>query len=351
MKRLGLALVLIVAFATVVDAYLPSSIETTLRGFFNSASRLVQLKFYERGQPAASTSGNCVWYMDSTSHALKVSCNGGSYSFIAGAGTTTAGCSFTGTTLVCPAFDSPAQAASGGCLTLKEGSNNGTSTIQECAPADVSVSRVNTYNTDGTRKASDIETAVANENGRDAMFSATTGALIGRTNPLIVYLPDGSPAMDPGGGETAVLSANGMRCVTITARDGIVGATSLAAYVSTLGGTCSPCLYNDGDAGTLIAPLTSGVASTASDCTSTGAKTLSSLDAFTIVRGTRYRLCTTSSSNLTKWFKGPYYANVVANMVSTTAGTAASTGTSGKCPATTGALTPVDVNPPIVRVN
>lgn len=61
-------------------------------------------------------------------------------------------------------------------------------------------------------------------------------------------------------------------------------------------------------------------------------------------------LAAVKSSNLTQWFKGPYYASAVANMVTTTAGNAASTGSSGKCPTTTGALSAGDVYPPPTRV-
>lgn len=354
MRRLRILVILafMACSVNVAYAYLPANIENTIKGWFSGAGNLVRMTFTASNQPGTSSMNKLVIYYDSADKCLKASSSGNAFSCIAGTGAGSgAGCYFapSGALTCTGGFDTPAAAAAGGCVTLKEGSNNGTSTIANCAPANLSTSRTNTMNADGTYKASDIETADTNEYGLDLIFNTLTGIITGRANPAYVWLPDGAPAIDPAGGEVAVLAANGMRCATFVARDSIKAATNLAHYVSTLGGNCSTCLYSE-DGTTLIAPLVSGVAATASDCTGTGVKTMTGLDPFTLAKGTRYRLCTTSSSNLTKWFKGPYYASVLANAVATTAGTAANSGTSGKCPTATGSLSAADVYPPITRV-
>lgn len=348
LRRFLLTFGLLTVFAGVAHAYLPANIENVVKSWFNSAGKLVKFEMYGSSPPPTKARA-CVWWVDQATYTIKASCNNGPVSTLTGAGNGVTSCAEVGGTLTCPAFDSPAAASTGGCVTLKEGSNNGTATAQLCAPANLSTSRTNNLNADGTFAASDVASANVSDLGRDVIFNSATGALAARTNPTYVWLPDGAPAIDPAGGEVATLTANTMRCATFIARDSITSATALAHYVSTLGGSCSPCLYNETGT-TLLAPLVSAAPATASDCSTTGAKTLTGLDTFSLTKGTRYRLCTTSSSNTTKWFKGPYYANVVANQVTTTVGIAAESGTSGKCPTTTGALSAADVYPPVVRV-
>lgn len=352
MKRLGVALLLVVALASTADAFLPSSIETTIRGWFNSASRLVLLKFYERGQPAASTTGNCIWYMDSTSHALKVSCNGGTYSFIAGAGTTVAGCAFVSGALTCPAFDSPADPVNGGCVTLKEGSNNGVNTSQDCAPPALSTNRINLRNTDGTHKSSDVETPTANELGRLARYNLSTGIMESKPASNPAFLPDSTAGVF-GAVATTITEVqagnNQTRCVVFTALDTVVNATKIAMEVVTANTSCGVCIYPDLDAGGLIAPLTAGVPSTTFDCSTIGGKTKTGLDAYTLQEGVKYRLCWTASNTTTALRGGATRVTGIANALTTSAGTG-NAGSTGVCNATTGALTPATVTPPIVAV-
>lgn len=316
------ALAVLALLASPAHAYLPANIEGVIKSWFSGSGKF---------------------------QCIKVS-GGGTANCLFGANMTLSnGCSVSGGIMTCSGgFDSPAATTTGTYFTWKEGSNNGTSTVKLQAPPNLSTSRTNTFNADGTFNAADVETT--SSQGLDAYFHQTTGILSGRSNLAYIWLPDGSPALgDPAGGVTATLTANSMRCATIVARDSIQNATNLAHRVATLGGNCSTCIYNE-DGTTLIAPLVSGAPATASDCTTAAAKTMTGLDAFSLAKGTRYRLCTTSDSALTQWYKGPYYAAVTANMVATTVGTAASTGTSGKCPTTTGALTTGDVYPPVTRV-
>ncbi len=323
MRRLLVIVTFLVGSVAPTYAFLPNTIETVIKSWFNGAGKFQCIKVSGGGV------ANCLYGANMTP---------------------TNGCSVSGGIMTCSGgFDATAATTTGSYMTWKEGSDNGTSTVRLQAPANLSTSRVNTWNADGTFKASDVATSNSSEYGRDALFDSSTGVLVGRANPTYIWMPDGSPALDPSGGVTATLTANNMRCATILARDSIVGATNLAHYVAVLGGSCSTCIYSE-DGTTLIAPLVSGAPATASNCTGTGAKTMTGLDPFTLAKGTRYRLCTTSSSNLTQWFKGPYYASAVANMVTTTAGNAASTGTSGKCPTTTGALSAGDYYPPPTRV-
>lgn len=352
MKRLGVALLLVVALVSTADAFLPSAIETTIRGFFNSAAKLVYLKYYERGQPAPSTSGNCITYMDSSSHALKVSCNGGAYSFIAGAGTSTAGCTFASGTLTCPAFDSPADPVNGACVTLKEGSNNGVNTAKVCAPPALSTDRTNLLNTDGSLKSSDVKSPNNPELGRMVRFALSDGALGAKPAASPMFLPDGMAGSPATTTVTEVQGGvNAMRCVRFTAKDTIINATALSVEVVGNAGSCNACLYNDTDAAaSILAPLTAGTPSTTLDCSTAGAKTKSAVDAFSLLEGQGYRLCWTSSSTSTTLRGGLARVTAIANVTSVTAGTAAQSGATGVCPTLTGAISAATVIPPIVSL-
>jgi hypothetical protein len=315
MRKLVLIVILFLSLilnTTSAQAYLPINIENQIRTWFNAAGKLVN---FGNGTSALP------------------------------------GCSFAAGVLTCTGFDSPAAATTGGCVTLKEGSGTGTSTAKICAADNLAVSRTNTLNSDGRLKSQDVESSTSSEYGLDTRFNLSTGVLEGKINNVTAYLPTGTPALDANNtGLTAAIGANTMKCITFTARDSIIAATSLSSVVAVLGGNCSVCLYPDLDAGALIAPLTAGVASTAKDCTGTGTKTFTT-DAFTLQEGTRYRLCLATDSALTRWYSAGYYAAVTANMVSTTAGTAATASASGKCGAITGALTTGDAYAPFVRVN
>lgn len=313
MRRLLLVGLLLLVLPQPAHAFLPAAIERTIRTWFNATGQLSTVDVAERAAPSVSVTGKCRLYVDSTAHNLKVSCNGGAYSSVVGSGTATSGCTESAGTLTCAAFDVPAAAASGGCVTLKEGSNNGTSTAKVCAPANLTSSRTNTLNADGTIKGADVEMATTYD-----------------------FLP--GPAAVPAGVKTATLTANLMRCVTFVKHGTLANATKYAIDVIDAGGTASVCLYADADAGALIFPLVSAAPATAIDTSGTGSKTQTGLDPFTLSDGTAYRLCWTSANTaVTLAAAGTVDANIV-NAFATRAGNATNGGTTGVCPTTTGAL-------------
>lgn len=337
---------------TVAQASIPSAIENVLKSWFNSAGHFIGFRMYGRSAPAVSVSGSAVFYYDTASGCLKVSSNGGAFSCIAGTGNSTSGCTFTSGTLVCPAFDSPADPVNGSCVTVKEGSNNGVNTVQGCAPPALSTNRINLFNVDGTHKSNNVETPNAPELGRMVRFGLTDGILGAKVVASPMFLPDGAAGSPAVTTVTEVQGgANAMRCVRFAARDTIINATAMSVEVVGNAGSCNACLYNDTDAaGSLVAPLTAGVASTTLDCSTAGAKTKSAVDAFTLLEGQGYRLCWTSSSTSTTLRGGLARVTGIANVTSVTAGTAAQSGSTGVCPSFTGAISAATVIPPIVSL-
>lgn len=98
MRRiLWIALVAFILFALPIHQVsvpawaLSSRVEQALASFFNSAGNLVRLIFKETSAPALSTTGTCVFYADSASHAMKVSCNGGAFGSVGSGGSSVSG--------------------------------------------------------------------------------------------------------------------------------------------------------------------------------------------------------------------------------------------------------------------
>lgn len=325
MRARALIALFVLSWAVPAHAFLPNTIETVIRSWFTASGKF---------------------------QCIKVS-GGGTANCLFGANMTLAnGCSVSGGIMTCSGgFDSPPATTTGSFATFKEGSNNGTENVKVQAPPNLAVSRVNLFNTDGTYKSGDVATATTQEYGLPARYSATNGILgvTAAINPA--FYPDGTPAQGPGSALTTARASGVVDCVRFVARDSVVGATKLQFDVGVnLAATSgSVCLFNDSDSGTLIAPLVSGAAATAVSVASAGAVTMSGLDSFNIYAGTRYRLCWTSNNGTTtvRYSASGQYISTL-NSIAVVAGTAASTGTSGKCPSTTGAISSGSVNPPIV---
>lgn len=346
-RRLGLWVIAFVLLAVPVSASLNSAIEQTIQGWFDAAGHFVRFKLYSSTTPALSTTGNSVWYYDTVDACVKVSSNGGAFVCIAGTGTVASGCTFNGTTLTCPAFDSPADANNGGCWTLYEAITNGSNIVKLCAAANLTGDYVLTTNADGTLKGEDIETSNAQNLGRVLRYNLTTGVQETKPAATVVSLPDGDGLV--AATETEVQGGNNeMRCVVFTARDTIINATRQVFEVSTAAGTCGACLYPDADAGVLLSPMIATSPGVGVDCSGAGAKSKTGLDAFSVQEGSKYRLCWTASGTSAKLRGGTTRVSALTNALSVTSGTAANAGVAGVCPTTTGVITGATVITPVV---
>lgn len=85
-RRQWITVVFVLVALPALMGSLPSGIENTIRGWFGSSGKLVNLEF----SPSANTvsrTGFCKWRMNTSSKVMQVSCNGSAYTNLVGTGT------------------------------------------------------------------------------------------------------------------------------------------------------------------------------------------------------------------------------------------------------------------------
>lgn len=106
-KRVTILGLIVLSLVAVAEASLPSGIENTIRGWFNSAGKLMRLTFAKTTAKTAKA-GTCELFMDSATNTFKVSCNGNAPTSLIGTGTVS--CTDDGAgNLTCNSFNSPDQ--------------------------------------------------------------------------------------------------------------------------------------------------------------------------------------------------------------------------------------------------
>jgi hypothetical protein len=82
------ALLLFSLLVSNAEAFLPTAVETAVRGWFSSAGKLVGMRFYEDTSPPTPLANTCDLYMDSATDSLIASCDGGAGRVIVGSAST-----------------------------------------------------------------------------------------------------------------------------------------------------------------------------------------------------------------------------------------------------------------------
>lgn len=160
---------------------------------------------------------------------------------------------------------------------------------------------------------------------------------------------------DAAGQVQTIGAANTLFCWRPVASFAITNATKLGCPFATgTGGSTGGCaIYADADAGARQATCSGSTASS-------GVLVCTGLSAFSLVEGTRYRVCICNTSTSTQYeapgFTGAgQLGDLLTKLEATSVGTAANSCTTGAPPTTTGAITGEtpgtnDFRPPLLRV-